>query len=363
MNRVYLDYNATAPIRPEVMDMMQEAMWHPANASSVHAEGRKARSLLENARSAIADAISCFPAELVFTASGTEANNLALCSFRGRPCFISAIEHVSVLQNRPDAVRLPVDRNGVIVMEEAGRLLASCDTPPFVSLMLANNETGVIQPVAELAALVRSHGGILHCDAAQALGKIPLDVPLLQADMVTLSAHKCGGPQGVGALIVRQGVALNPMLLGGRQEGGRRAGTENIAAIAGFAEVVRLAMRDEWQEEMRRAHGALEQAVLQVKGARVLGDETPRLPNVSAIGMPGIPAETQLINFDLEGFAVSAGSACSSGRIAASHVGEAMGLGEAAGEVIRVSSGWNSRPEELEAFGKIWLKLARRLSR
>lgn len=361
----YLDYNATTPLRPEVVEVMREVLAEPLNASSVHCWGRKAKKRLEDARAEVASALSCFPAEVIFTASGTEANNLALASFEGMRVAVSAVEHASVLKAVPQATVLPVTPDGAISLDALRNWLVQDATQALVSVMLANNETGVVQPVRQVADMVREHGGVLHCDAAQAFGKIPVDMGLLGVDMLTISAHKMGGPQGVAALVVRQGTEMLPRLRGGGQESGRRAGTENIAAICGFAEAVRLAGRDNWQKPLRASLALMEAALLEtMPQAVVLGQEAgQRLPNTSAILMPHVSAETQLMHFDLEGFAVSAGSACSSGRVTPSHVARAMGFSEEqAGCIIRVSGGWNTKREEIERFTHSWLALAGRLS-
>lgn len=362
--RSYLDYNATAPLRPEVVGVMREVLAEPLNASSVHAWGRRAKKRLEEARAVIASALSCFPAEVIFTGSGTEANHLALSSFAGRRMAVSAVEHVSVLKALPQVTVLPVTPDGVLRHDALRAWLKQDTAPAFVSVMSANNETGVLHPLRHIAELVHEHDGVLHCDAAQAFGKIPVDMGVLGADMLTLSAHKMGGPQGAAALVVRQGTEIAPRLSGGGQESGRRAGTENLAALCGFAEAVRLAQKDDWQKPLRAALALMEAALLEaVPDAAVLGQGAQRrLPNTSAILMPGIAAEVQLMHFDLEGIGVSAGSACSSGKVTVSHVARAMGFSEAqAGCVIRVSGGWNTKLEDIERFTQSWLKLANRV--
>lgn len=356
---IYLDYNATAPIRPAVREVMAEAMGLPANPSSVHWFGREAKKRLEQARKTIADTVSCFPQEIVFTASGTEANNLAIKSFPDSVRFVSAIEHSSVLQAAEGAEQLPVDGDGIININDLKEKLKN-KTSAFISIMLANNETGVVQPIREIAAIIHDAGGLLHVDAVQVLGKMPIDMGLLGADLMTISAHKMGGPVGAAALIARQNIPLKKQMQGGGQESGRRGGTENLAAIMGFAKAVELVHGDDWQKGMRVALDKLEdEALASVQGARIMGKAAERLPNTSALLMPGVSAETQLMRFDLESFAVSAGSACSSGRIEPSHVLRAMGLSESeAGSVIRVSAGWDTKPEEIATFSKAWQKIA-----
>jgi cysteine desulfurase len=358
---IYLDYNATAPIRPEVIVRMAEVMAVPSNPSSVHKHGRAARALVERARRSLADMLSCFPAELIFMGSGTEATVTALQAFAGRPMAVSATEHASVLKSAPHAVRLPVDANGLIDMGSLDGFLKDATAPAYVSVMLANNETGVIQPIRAIADVVHAHGGLLHCDAVQAFGKIPVDITLLGADMLSLSAHKLGGAQGVGALVVNQHLAFPSLITGGGQELGRRSGTENVAGIIGFALAAEVALSDiAWHKRVRGWLDALEVRCAKTEGteAIILGKHAPRLPNTSCLRLPNLSSETQLMQFDLAGIAVSAGSACSSGRIEPSHVARAM-LGEgAANDIVRVSAGWNSTEADIIAFGEVWQGLA-----
>lgn len=368
---IYLDYNATSTLLPQAFSKMQPWLSVPANPSSVHRFGRNAKKQLEDARKTIAEAISAWPNEVIFTGSGTEANITALQSFPGRRLLVSATEHSSILTS-PSTLAgeglqggreyLKVDKNGIINLSDLELKLAQNQQPALVSVILANNETGVIQPIAEIAAICRDYGALLHSDAVQALGKIAVDFSLLGADMLTISAHKCGGAVGAAALVVKNNLAIKPLLIGGGQELGRRAGTENIAAIAGFAgavEAVDLELMQNlrgWLEEM--------EAQMQAVGGIVFGKDAPRLPNTTCVAMPEISNEVQLIDFDLGGYAVSAGSACSSGRIEKSHVLLAMGVPpELAACSIRVSAGWNTTQDEIEKFTQAWLKLAGRLGR
>jgi cysteine desulfurase len=354
---IYLDYNATAPIRPEVVVVMMEAMALPANPSSVHRLGRAAKATIEQSRRTLADALSCWPGEVIFTASGTEANNMVLKSFGALPCAVAATEHASVLKTRPDAVRLPVDRQGILEMAALQAFLIAHPQPALISVMLANNETGVIQSIREIAALIHTHGGLLHVDAVQAFGKIPVDMNLLGADMLSLSAHKLGGGQGAGALIVSQKLVLPPMITGGGQESNRRAGTENVAAIAGFAKAVELALGDSaWKGALRGWLDDLEARCSAIfpDETLVIGQGVPRLPNTTLLRMPGVKAETQLMQWDLAGIALSAGSACSSGRIETSHVVKAMWGADAPDDAVRISGGWSTTAADIEAFFKGW---------
>ncbi|NBX04417.1 MAG: cysteine desulfurase [Alphaproteobacteria bacterium] len=370
--RTYLDYNATAPVFPEVVQKMAEILSAPHNASSVHSFGREAKRVLEAARKTIADSISAWPNEVIFCGSGTESNITALRGFSGRRVLVSAVEHSSVLKPSPAGRGLgegiiPVDKNGIVDLAALEKILGSPHPGPLpagegvlVSIMLANNETGVIQPIAEVAKICKAHSAILHCDAVQALGKIPVDFGALGADLLTLSAHKCGGPVGAAALVVRRDLPFTPLFTGGGQESGRRAGTENIAAIAGFAKAAELIDL----EKMAALRGWLDamEAELESYGATVFGKPPPRLPNTSCISMPNVGNEVQLMDFDLAGFAVSAGSACSSGRIEVSHVLTAMGVPkDIAGTAIRVSGGWGTTQKDVEQFTEQWIALRRRL--
>jgi cysteine desulfurase len=357
----YLDYNATALVRPEVVGAMVGLFAQPMNPSSVHRAGREARAHVEAARRVIADAVSCQPQEIIFTASATEANHLALRGVQGMACvLVATTEHASVLRAAQGNVQvIPVLSSGVLDMVAYEAMLLAAPKPCLVSVMLANNETGVIQPIADIATLARTSGALVHCDVVQALGKMPVDVGVLGVDMMTISAHKCGGAVGAAALIARQGVAPQPLFVGGGQELRRRAGTENVAAIHGFAQAVLLAKNDTWQQPLRHALDAMEAQMKQaVPDTIILGEDAPRLPNTSCVWMPRHTAEVQLMHADIHGFCISAGSACSSGRMEQSHVVTAMGLELRGGGVTRISGGWNTTPQEIEAFAQCWLKLA-----
>jgi cysteine desulfurase len=360
----YLDYNATAPVRPEVVEAMREMLERTGNASSVHRFGREARRTLEQARAAVAAMVGAAPGQVVFTSGGTEANNQALCSARG-PVAVSAVEHDSVLAAAPDGPRLPVDAEGRIDLGALERALARL-APELVSVMLANNETGVIQPVREAAELARRHSARVHCDAVQAGGKLALDMAALGVDFLTLSAHKFGGPQGVGALVVRDGLEPDALLRGGGQERRWRPGTENLAGIVGFGRACELAMADaDWRERTAALRDHLEAHVAaRAPAARVFGRSTERLPNTSCLTMPGVSNQTQLIEFDLAGIAVSTGSACSSGKVGPSHVLAAMGVDpDEAASAIRISLGWASTPEDVDRFVEAWGRLYARTRR
>lgn len=352
----YLDWNATAPVRPEAAAAAADALQRCGNPSSVHRFGREARRRLEAARAAVAALAGARAENVVFTGGGTEANQLALKGISGRPVLASAIEHDSVRQAVPDARAIPVGGDGVVDLAALAALMAA-HPGALVSLMLANNETGVIQPVAEAARIVHAQGGLVHCDAIQAAGKLALDLAPLGADLLTLSAHKIGGPMGVGALVLGADLALAPLLTGGGQERGRRAGTENLPGIAGFAAAARLAaaaigdgarigaLRDAAQ---RRLAAIASDAV-------VAGGDAPRLANTLCISMPGVPAATQVMALDLAGVMVSAGAACSSGKVRRSHVLDAMGYAPALAECfIRVSLGWDTTEADIDHLVEAW---------
>lgn len=364
---IYLDYNATAPLRPSVMTAMQALEGKPLNPASIHRAGREAKKLLEDARIAIAQNLSAFANEVMFTASGTEANNMVLRAFAAdRPLLVSAIEHASITKTGAllGAATLPVDQQGVVKLDTLENQLVQLGRPALVSVMLANNETGVIQPIADIARIAHAHNALVHCDAIQALGKISLDWGMLGVDMLTIGAHKAGGPVGIAALLIRNDLPIKPLLTGGGQELGRRAGTENIPAIVGFAELVKEVASckeaKEWQQWREWLEAELKAAA---PDAYIFGSSAARLPNTLQISMPGVSSEVQIMNFDLKNIAVSAGSACSSGRVTTSHVLLAMGVEASVAETaIRVSWGWNTTRSDLENFATAWRDLYRRLS-
>ncbi|GMP01783.1 cysteine desulfurase family protein [Bradyrhizobium sp. TM239] len=377
-NRVYLDWNATAPLRAEARRAMLAAWDLVGNPSSVHAEGREARRLVEEARATLAGAVGALPRNVVFTSAGTEANALALSPGLRRSSggavverlLISAVEHASVLAGgrfAADKIGLiPVMRAGVVDLDHLRSLLG--DGPPaLVSVMAANNETGALQPVAEVAQIVRKAGGLLHVDAIQALGKIPFEINAMGADLATFSAHKVGGPKGVGALVVAEGLTgLEPLLRGGGQELNRRAGTENVAGIAGFGAAVKVALQtlSEDAEQMATLRIRLENGIRAIAGATIFSEDVRRLPNTVLFTAPGLKAETAVIGFDLEGIAVSSGSACSSGKVQPSHVLSAMGYDPAVAQgAVRLSLGWSTEPDDINRALEAWRKLGNTLLR
>ena len=361
---VYLDYNATTPVRPEAAAAVVDALGLTGNASSVHRFGRLARRKLEDAREAVAALVGAPAERVVFTSGGTEANNLALTGTGRTRRLVSAGEHDSVLNAAAGveggAERIPLRRDGVVDLDALEARLGEDSRPALVSVMLANNETGVIQPVARAAETAHGRGALVHCDAVQGAGKIPVDMAALGVDLLSLSAHKLGGPQGVGALIVAEGIALAPLMLGGGQERRHRAGTENLPGIAGFGAAAECALAGlERMAGLAELRDRLERRLrARAPEIKIYGAGAPRLPNTSCFGVPGLAAEIQVIALDLAGIAVSAGAACSSGKVAPSHVLGAMGASEAeAGSAIRVSLGWDSGAAGIERFLEAWSAL------
>jgi cysteine desulfurase len=362
----YLDWNATAPLRPEAATAIAAALAHCGNASSVHRSGRAARQIVEDAREAVAVLVGADTDGVIFLSGGTEANHLALLGCGRERALVSAIEHNSVLQAVPAAERIPVDRGGILDLARLDALLAADAGPAVVSVMLANNETGIVQPAADIARIAHAHGALFHCDAVQAAGKMKLSVEQIGADLISLSAHKLGGPPGIGALVVTGDTEIAPLIRGGGQERGRRAGSENLIGIAGFAaaaEAALIGLAD--YDRVRQLRDALEEAALAaVPEALVIGAGVPRLPNTTALALPGVAAETQVIALDLASVMVSAGAACSSGKVGPSHVLAAMRLpAEIAAGTIRVSLGWSTTEADISRFLDAWTALARRINR
>lgn len=351
----YLDANATEPLRPASRAASLAALELVGNPSSVHASGRAARKLLEAAREDIAARYGAEPAQTVFTSGGTEANALAIAGLgQNRRRLIGATEHDAVRAAAgPLATIIPVDADGVIDMDALARALPG--SPALVCVMLANNETGTVQPIAAIADLCRRVGALLHVDAVQAAGRMAVDLAELGADSLALSGHKIGGPQGAGALLLAPGRALPPLIAGGGQERGRRGGTPALPAIAGFAAAARETPRD-----LQAMRDRAEQSAIAAGGV-ALATGSARLGNTMCLALPGVRAETQVIALDLAGIAVSAGAACSSGKVARSHVLEAMGLGSLAGEAIRVSLPWNTTNSDIDAFAAAYAAMAARL--
>jgi cysteine desulfurase len=364
MHRTYLDHNATAPLRPEAAAAMTAAMSVCGNPSSVHHEGRRARAIIETAREQVAKLVNAKPLEVVFTSGATEANAWVIGA-GGWAAIVSAeIEHDSVrgpVSNANGLHRsLAVGTDGLIDLSEIakyGATAAETGGRTLVVLQMANNETGVLQPVAETAALCRKYNLHLHTDAVQMPGRLPIDFTALGADTLSLSSHKLGGPAGVGALIIRDGAKLASFMTGGGQERRRRAGTENVTGIAGFGAAAEAAGADvDAATRLAGLRDQLEAGLREITPpAVIVGSKSPRLPNTASVALPGRAAETMVIKLDLAGIAVSAGAACSSGKVGASHVLTAMGLGaDLASTAIRVSLGWNSSKADVATFLEVW---------
>lgn len=380
---LYFDNNATAPLRPEASAAMHKAMGAPANPSSVHSFGRTARLTVEAARESVALLAGSRAADVVFTSGGTESNNLALAGFAH--IVTSAIEHDSVRaltgdtsagdtstgdtltrQAGTETSIINVTSDGVIDLEHARAVLAGLPdnlrSSTILSVMAANNETGVIQPVAELVALARDNNIAVHSDMVQLLGKDHFSFAALDLDYASLSAHKIGGPAGVGALLVKPGNALQSLLRGGGQEQGRRSGTENFIGIAGFGAAASAAFGDvAHYEAMSKWRDQFEDMMLaHMPEAHVFGQQVPRMGNTSCLAIAGKSAETMVMALDIAGAAISAGSACSSGKVKASHVLAAMGAGDLAGQAVRISGGWQTKKTDFERLADVFLGLYKR---
>jgi cysteine desulfurase len=379
-DRSYFDWNATTPLRPEAASALHAALLLGGNPSSVHAEGRAAHRVVEQAREQVAALVAARPADVFFTSSGTEANMLALTPAietrsERQPrdkLLMSAVEHSSVRAggrfSRDAIADLPVDADGCVDLAALKEAVGGASRP-LVSIMLANNETGVLQPVAEAAAIVHEAGGLLHVDAVQAAGRIPVDIGTLGADIITLSAHKIGGAKGAGALVRRSEDfhIADPLIRGGGQERGMRAGTENVAGIAAFgaaAVAVRNSLAAE-ADQMRSLRDKLETGLKVIAPQVVVfGSAAGRLPNTTLFAVEGLKAETAVIAFDLEGIAVSSGAACSSGKVQPSHVLAAMGVSPPLLRgAVRISLGWTTTESDIERFLTAWRKLATALSK
>ena len=373
IERAYFDWNATGPLRVEARAAVVAALGLSGNASSVHSEGRAARKLIEAARAQVAALVGAEPKNVTFTSGATEANMLALtpaleAGGRKEPrdrLFVSAVEHPSVSCGGRFAAgqveQLPVDGDGIVNLEALKAALAKAERP-LVSVMLANNETGVIQPIPTIATIVHAANGLLHVDAVQGAGRIDCDITVLGADLISLSSHKLGGPQGAGALVRRDGIHIaEPLIKGGGQERGLRAGTENVAGISGFGAAAEAADRARQADAVRMA--ALRdrfEADLKVNtpAAVVFGATVERLPNTCLFAVPGLKAETAIISFDLNGIAVSSGSACSSGKVQISSVLTAMGVEpDLAHGAVRVSLGWTTTEADIDLLLNAWMRV------
>lgn len=366
MRRIYLDYNATAPIRPEVISAVSDAMAHVGNASSIHGEGRAARKLVEDARAQIASLAGVRSAQVIFNSGATEGNNTILSGYQNKNVLVGASEHPSIIEAAPNAKKIPLQKSGLIDVKKFEELLES-EKPALVAIQLVNSETGVIQPIADLAARAKSKGALVLCDAVQAAGRMHLDFISLGVDYLTLSAHKFGGPQGIGALIFREGLQMPKYLRGGGQEKRQRAGTENVAAISGFGVAAQLAQDGlaQYRKHAGALQSKLESALRQIANDIIItGESAPRVPNTTNILLPGVTSETQVMAMDLEGIAISSGSACSSGSIKPSHVLMAMGFDETASKsALRFSTGWATTDAEIDAALAAYETMVKRLKK
>lgn len=355
---IYLDYNATSPLKPAVKAVMLAVMDQPNNPSAVHHFGRKALMIVSEARSKLAKAVNAKPDNIIFTSGATEANNMVMHHFKDHPVFISATEHPSVLQAAPQNHHIiPVTADGLVDLTWLEEALKSSPAPALVSVMAVNNETGIVQPVQDITDIVHRYTGIFHCDAVQALGRIDLDMEADGIDLMSLSAHKIGGPQGAGALISKTGLDITPLLRGGGQEKNRRAGTENVAGIAGFGIAAEMAVteQDDFQKLAAWRDRIEAELANHAPELRFYGQGSTRVANTTMFSLPGIPSDTQMINMDLCGIAVSNGSACSSGRVEPSHVLKAMGADDsAAASALRISLGWANTEEDISTFIQSW---------
>jgi len=355
---LYLDYNATAPLCEQAKQAMLAGMNLSGNASSVHLFGRQVRQKIEEARKDVGDFFQVRPAGVIFTSGATEANHLALCGFEGR-VIVSAIEHDSIDQARQDREVCPVDNRGMIDLTTLEALLHDNRGPVLVSVMAANNETGIIQPLGRVVELAKRYGAFVHCDAVQAIGRIPLSSEGI--DLISLSGHKLGGPQGVGALIMRTEMPLKAQLRGGGQERSFRSGTENFLGILGFSAALKAVKEQNWDSVETLRNTLEERLKARCSDVIFLGHGVARLPNTAVIAMKGVKSATQVMNFDLAGIAISAGSACSSGKVKPSRVLAAMDVSETLADcTIRVSLGLTSPPELIDRFVDVWMDVYER---
>ncbi len=360
MNRIYLDHNATTLLLPAAHTAVLEAMSQLGNASSVHSNGRNVRSLLEEARGQVADYFTVKSSQIVFTSGATEANNMILKGFPGR-IITSAIEHDSVLEATKAALRCQVDSEGRVDLNHLENLLKESDQPTLVSIMAANNETGVIQPLTDIVTMARQYGAKIHSDAVQAIGKLPIKWSDLKLDFISLSGHKIGALQGIGALVINEHIPLSPLLRGGGQERYYRSGTENTIGIVSLGAAIKACASHEWSET-EHLRDQMEAQLLQLCPAiTIFGQKTRRLPNTSCFATPGIASNTQVMHFDLMGISVSAGSACSSGKVKISPVLQAMGVKEPAlSQSLRVSLSPFTTFHESQKFIDTWRQLYER---
>ena len=358
-HNIYMDYNATAPVLAQAKDAVMRALDFVGNPSSVHRMGRLAHRLVEDSRESVRALVNANgEARVVFTSGGTEANAICLLGCGRNRVVASSVEHPAVRNVKENVELISVDKNGIVDASHLEKLLSKNGEDTIVSVMLANNETGVIQPVREIAKIAHKHGALFHCDAVQAAGKIEIDFDDIDADYMSISAHKFGGPKGVGALIAKPAAPLSALVRGGGQENGLRGGTENVPGIAGMAAAAEVSLAKLAVEEKKllSLRDDLEKQISKIDNqVQIIGADAKRLPNTSFIVMAGVPAETQVAGFDLAGISVSAGSACASGKIKQSPVLAAMGISEIDGScALRVSLGQENNQEDINKFIVVW---------
>lgn len=360
-SKVYLDNNATTQLIPEVWQAIENTIFTPLNPSSVHSFGRNARKIVEDSKAIIANCLNFDKNNyrVIFTGSGTEANNWILKNTEGVRFITLKTEHASVIASRDDFTYIDVDENGLINLNMLEDELAK-GPKALVSVMMANNETGVIQDMLKIREITKRYGAILHSDLIQAAGKIPVDINLLDLDAFTISSHKIHGPSGVAALVVKRGIPVAPMIVGGGQNQGLRAGTENIMGIVGMAAAINIAVKNlnERSIKLIQMQKYLESKIINFPGAKIISQNASRLPNTSLIVMPNVGNETQLIAFDMAGIAISSGSACSSGKIATSHVLKAQNINENDAKcVVRCSTSAYNTLKDIEKFIEVWSEI------
>lgn len=362
-SRIFLDYNSTAPLHPKAKEAMLEVMDCIGNPSSIHSFGRQMRQRFEQARQRVNEILGVDRHDaLIFNSGGSEGNNTVIKTFlnAGGTVFASSIEHPCILEVSSKIKKIPVTKTGVIQLEWLEESLSSFvpEGPVLISVMLANNETGTIQPLQEVISLAKKHGAYVHSDMVQAIGRIPVCLDRYPVDYLTLSSHKVGGPVGIGALYVHSKAPYSSLIVGGAQEKSRRAGTLNVMGAVGFEQALSATLEEDWEAVAQKRNFLEQKIISSCPQAHVWGQTEERLPNTSSLHMPGVNNETQVIAFDLEGIAVSAGSACSSGKISRSHVLEAMGISEKeAQETIRLSLGPTLNQRAINKFIETWIKI------
>lgn len=365
MNKVYLDHNATTPMRPEVLELITKVMGTVGNASSAHDYGREARKYVETARDQVATLCGVNADQVTFTGCATESINTVLSGYRDKRVLISAIEHAAGLAAAPHAEHIPVTPEGLVDLGAYQKMLNDGDPPALVSVMLVNSETGVIQPIAEMAKMAHDVGALFHTDAVQGAGRLNISLIKLGVDYISLSAHKFAGPQGVGAIICRDGCNIPRFMVGGGQEKNCRAGTHNTAGIAGMGLAAELALKNlPHYDDLQKMRDEMEDKIRQMTNkVKIYGSDVQRVGNTTNVGLPDMPAQTQMMALDLDGIAVSSGSACSSGAFKPSHVLKAMGASdEEAKSALRISLGWNTKQSDIDAFLESYKKIIERIS-